>query len=892
VGLAVDLGTTHTVAVVRRAGQEPRALIFDGSPLLPSGVFVDAAGTPHTGRDAQRLGGADPHRFEPHPKRRVDEGRVLLGEHEVAVEELLAAVLRRVADEARVAGVDPAGATLTCPADWGPPRRAVLQAAARHAGLGDVRLLDEPIAAATYCLDVLGQQVPLGGCLGIFDFGGGTFDVAVVRREPAGLRVLATGGLDDLGGLDVDSALVAHLGQLVAVRDADLWARLDRPADGEQRRDRQAFWAEVRAAKEMLSRSSTAPVHVPGWPEPMHLTRDELERLAAPLVARAVDETRRVLERAGVPAEALSGLLLVGGASRMPLVAARLHARLGVVPAVPEQPELPVAYGALVAAAPPRPVPGPAYPVSGPFGSPAAPYPVSGSFPGAPTSPGGAPPFAPRPPFLPPPPPPASGPVPAPRKPRPARRAVVLTVVFVLVGALVGGVVQGARWLARTFDAAGGRGTPPAGATGDAGAAERGGLTAAQSVRLAGQGAAAVTVAGDQVVYAVASQDTTEVVSLPAGGGEPKWRTKVPVEPETIRLTTVGDLIVLDGDRSVTDGGEDVRAVLAAGDGALRWKKRWKNRTDVAYLGTDALVEVKDSFDGNAVLRVDLRTGKDRWRRAGDRDVLVIDDHRIEPVLRWPDRGTEGGRPVAARGVLADAFTVSTDSLVELDADDGRGTVLDAANGKVRKSGKLPLDDEHWTAYGDLVIGVRSDAAAPVLAAYRLRDLTEAWSLRQKAGADIERVKPCGQHLVCAVVDEKTIAVDVRTGKQAWSKETDYTDAGWYATPAGLVFGDATFDTVSEAEILSWDGTRARTIEEFTSVEAVHGGRVALRGSRLDGNREVVLQVAVADVASGKQTAAVDVGADSPDQISLAGDVLAVLTADRQVLALTVTDLG
>ncbi|MFD0745274.1 Hsp70 family protein [Phytohabitans flavus] len=558
VRLAVDLGTTHTVAVVRRGGQEPRALLFDGTPLLSSGVFVDATGGLHTGRDGTRLGGSSPERFEPHPKRRVDEGTVLLGEYEVPVEQLLAASLRRVADEARTAGVSADGATvLTCPADWGQPRRNVLRAAAWRAGLGQVTLLDEPIAAATYCVQVLGQQVPPGGCLGVFDFGGGTFDVAVVRREPAGLRVLATGGLDDLGGLDVDSALVAHLGQLVAVRDPELWRRLEQPADVEQRRERQAFWTEVRAAKEMLSRSSTAPVHVPGRMEPMHLTRDELDRVGGPLVARAVDETRRVLQRAGVEPGQLAGLLLVGGSSRMPLVASRLHARLGVAPSVPEQPELPVAYGALVhaMAAAPATAPGtgtvggPAYPVSGPFGSPAGPYPVSSAFAAgvvsAPIPASPAPGFAPPPqgagPAIPPPRPPmgpqgpfgpgAPGPLatPAPRKRRPVRRAVFAGVVFVLVGALVAGVVQGSRWLGRTIDDAGaGLGSGPFqfGQPGGQTVGGAGELAVAEDQPLSQPDAsvAAVTVAGQNVVVAAVGSGFTEVKALP-GAGEGRRRS-------------------------------------------------------------------------------------------------------------------------------------------------------------------------------------------------------------------------------------------------------------------------------------------------------------------------------------------------------------------------------
>jgi hypothetical protein len=227
----------------------------------------------------------------------------------------------------------------------------VLLEAARLAGMGGVTLVDEPVAAATYCLEVLGQRVAVGDCLVVFDFGGGTLDLAAVRREPDGLQVLATGGLEDLGGLDVDAALVGHLGHVVALRDPALWDRLTRPAGAVDLRDRRAFWSDVRAAKEMLSRTSSAPVQLPRVPEPIHLTREELERIAGPLVDRAVDETRRLLQRSGIGRERLAGVFLVGGSSRIPLVATRLHARLGVAPTVPEQPELPVAHGALVAAA-------------------------------------------------------------------------------------------------------------------------------------------------------------------------------------------------------------------------------------------------------------------------------------------------------------------------------------------------------------------------------------------------------------------------------------------------------------------------------------------------------------------------------------------------------------
>ncbi|MET7403545.1 Hsp70 family protein [Dactylosporangium sp. NPDC005572] len=377
---AVDLGTSNTVAVVDRGDGRPRPLLFDGNPLLPSAVFADVSGTLFVGRDAERHMMTDASRFEPNPKGRVDDGVLLLGDREVPVAELFAAILRRASAEAAQTGVPVAGATvLTCPVDWGTNRRRLLLEAAERAGLGAVTLLDEPVSAATYCVRALDGRLTPGRCVVVFDFGGGTLDVTVVEAgAPSGrygLRVLATGGLDDLGGTDIDDALVGHLGQLIAAADPQLWRRLAQPSTVAEFRDRRMFWSEVRAAKEMLSRASTAPIHVPGRDQATHLTREELDRIAGPLVDRAVDETRRVLQRSGA-ADRLDAIVLVGGSSRLPLVASRLHARFGVAPVVPEQPELPVAFGALLlangAAEPTTPPPATAFAPPPPAAAPAA----------------------------------------------------------------------------------------------------------------------------------------------------------------------------------------------------------------------------------------------------------------------------------------------------------------------------------------------------------------------------------------------------------------------------------------------------------------------------------------------------------------------------------------
>lgn len=355
--LGVDLGTSHTVAMLRRPDGRTRPLLFDGQPLLPSAVYLDTTGRIHVGRDALRLGYAEPARFEPHPKRRIDDRSVLLGGAEVPVAALLAALLGAVAREAVAATGFLPPAVLTYPAAWGEQRRAVLIEAIAQAGWpAETRLVPEPVAAARYFAEVLRRPLPVGSALAVFDLGGGTLDVAVVRNEgltPEGLPrlvVAASGGADDLGGLDLDAALVEHLGKSLAGAEPQAWSALTEPVTLAQWRARRQFWDDVRGAKEMLSRSAFAPVAVPGVEQAVQLSQAELEGAAGALVRRGVAEAETVITAAGLTARELAGLFLVGGSSRVPLVARLLHGELGIAPTVLEQPELPVAEGAIIAA--------------------------------------------------------------------------------------------------------------------------------------------------------------------------------------------------------------------------------------------------------------------------------------------------------------------------------------------------------------------------------------------------------------------------------------------------------------------------------------------------------------------------------------------------------------
>ncbi len=348
--LGIDFGTSNTVAVARWPDGRARPILVDGSPLLPSAVYAEPGGELIAGRDAVHSARLDPARFEPNPKRRVDDGLVLLGDHEFPVVELMAAVLSRVAEEwRRAAGPVPTEVTLTCPATWGTTRRSLLVDAADRAGLTDSRLVAEPVAAATYFAEVLGRDVPIGSVVVVHDFGAGTFDASVVARTAEGFEVLAVDGRDDIGGLDVDAAIVEHVGRMLGEDGAATWKRLSEPATLEERRAQRQLWDDVRNAKERLSRYQSADFVLPLLDREIHLTRDELEELARPVLDQTVQVTKRLLRWADLPDGRLAGVFLVGGASRIPLVATLLHRELGEAPVVIEQPELVVAEGSILA---------------------------------------------------------------------------------------------------------------------------------------------------------------------------------------------------------------------------------------------------------------------------------------------------------------------------------------------------------------------------------------------------------------------------------------------------------------------------------------------------------------------------------------------------------------
>jgi len=391
--LGIDFGTSSTVAAAVEAGN---ATVLDlesnGRVRMSSAVFLTEEGDLLVGSAAEHQAVFAPERFEPTPKRLLGEGSVFLGDRMIPIADLVAAVLRRVYTEAcRHQGERvPSALRLTHPAQWGGARLAVLADAAQRAGLPVAELVAEPVAAAARIAYAATEP---GSRIAVYDFGGGTFDAAVLVRTDSGFEVAGPpAGRDPLGGVDIDQRIMDYLGEFLAGEQPEEWRLLRNPEDVAWRRDAASFRAEVQRAKETLSEVPACQLWVPGLDREVQLTRVELEQLIGDEVDATVDTLEVALQDADATPSDLAGLYLVGGSSRIPLVADTIWRRLQVRPLVQENPKSVVALGAAAWLPALRAPPGapPLSPVASPPASP-VPSPVPAPIPPAASPPPGSP---------------------------------------------------------------------------------------------------------------------------------------------------------------------------------------------------------------------------------------------------------------------------------------------------------------------------------------------------------------------------------------------------------------------------------------------------------------------------------------------------------------------
>ena len=346
--IGIDLGTTNSeLAVV--IDERIEVIEIDGSRLLPSVVGLADDGALLVGQTARNQYALYPERTVRSIKRRMGEDvKVPLGEQAYTPQEISALILRRLrqAAEQRLGG--PVGrAVITVPAYFSDAQRQATRDAGELAGLEVVRIINEPTAAA------LAYEAGHadGRNILVYDLGGGTFDVSVVRLTRDVTEVLAGHGNNHLGGDDFDARLVEHLvRRLEAEHGVEVkenraaMARIQRAAEAAKIALSDAPFARV--DEEYLLEHGGRPVHLAA-----EIARDDYEAMIAPYIDETLEAVHIALDGAGLTVRDLDEVLLVGGATRTPLIQRRLGEALGMAPRHEVDPDLCVATGAAIQAA-------------------------------------------------------------------------------------------------------------------------------------------------------------------------------------------------------------------------------------------------------------------------------------------------------------------------------------------------------------------------------------------------------------------------------------------------------------------------------------------------------------------------------------------------------------
>src|SRR6266508_2276021 len=335
VRLAVDCGAVWTRAAVGWSGGGGRLVAFGGLSGLPSGVVVRADGTVLVGVAHDRpavagspaSGGEGAALLVRAPIDTLADGQ-LHTTGDVAVEpvKLVAAVLRQVMVEATaVARQRPSVVCLLVPAGWGPRRRTLVRQCAHRAGIGEVMLMETPIAVARR-LEATGVPLPVGSWLAVCDLGSG-LTASEVARTVEGFEVLSTVDAP-AGGHRLDEAFARRLLDLTATAAPTTAAH--KPSEA----DLLVLLRNARTAKEALASAASTVVALPGPFPAVVVGVDQLAAAAEPVMAAAVAATRQAIEAAMVDPGSCAGIFLVGGEAKSPVVTAGFERGLADVAAV------------------------------------------------------------------------------------------------------------------------------------------------------------------------------------------------------------------------------------------------------------------------------------------------------------------------------------------------------------------------------------------------------------------------------------------------------------------------------------------------------------------------------------------------------------------------------
>ncbi len=351
--IGIDLGTTHSLVALVQDGRPVVLADAEGASLLPSAVYFSPQGEVLVGQPALTAGLQEAEQLVTSVKRLMGrslsdvederrwlqplgakEGSVVLHTRQgwVSPVELSAHILRTLVQRATQHSGDAlVGAVITVPAYFDDAQRQATRDAARLAGIRVLRLLSEPTAAAVaYGLDYGAEGLHL-----VYDLGGGTLDVSVLRLQRGVFEVLATAGDTALGGDDLDLAL-AH------------WLEAQSGQHPEESSSIFALRTFARQIKHRLSQEESVAIEFSGWSGVIH--RTDFEKLAMPWVERSLRCVRRALRDAGVTPQDIREVVLVGGSTRIPLVRQQLKTLFGRPLLQQIDPDCVVALGAALQA--------------------------------------------------------------------------------------------------------------------------------------------------------------------------------------------------------------------------------------------------------------------------------------------------------------------------------------------------------------------------------------------------------------------------------------------------------------------------------------------------------------------------------------------------------------
>lgn len=342
--LGVDLGTTFVAVAISRPAHVEMFTLGDRSVVAPAVVYAGDDGGLVTGDAASRRAVSNPERLAGELKRRLGDGTpVMLGDAPYDVADLLGALLGDVVRKViECEGEPPEKVMLSHPATWGPFRRGLFEKLPQLVGLPyAVAVTDSEATARHYAAS---RRLRDGEILAIYDLGGGTFEASVARTRPNGVEILGTPeGIERLGGIDFDETIMKFVNYNAGGALAELDIRDPRHAATLAR-----LRQECLLAKETLSMDTETilPVSLPNQNLHVRIARSDFEEMIRAQVEATVRALSRTLSSAQVAPDDLSAVLLVGGSSRIPLVARMVSEFVGR-PVVPDaHPKFTVALGA------------------------------------------------------------------------------------------------------------------------------------------------------------------------------------------------------------------------------------------------------------------------------------------------------------------------------------------------------------------------------------------------------------------------------------------------------------------------------------------------------------------------------------------------------------------